>query len=100
MTAGQQSSIVRQESLACPFDRDGPDSIADPAVQPRLPVHPLFLQSGELRPKPPLVDRELTLFDMLDDPIVIRVMLRDGVARREVLNLFAAPKRDWLCRAA
>jgi hypothetical protein len=42
----------------------------------------------------------LTLFDMLDDPIVIRVMRRDGVARREVLNLFAARKRDWLCRAA
>jgi hypothetical protein len=63
-------------------------------------VHALFLQSGELRPKPPLVDRELTLFDMLDDPIVVRVMRRDGVARREVLNLFAARKRDWLCRAA
>jgi hypothetical protein len=63
-------------------------------------VRPLFLQFGELRPTPPLVDRELTLFDMLDDPIVIRVMRRDGVARREVLNLFAARKRDWLCRAA
>ena len=100
MTTEQQRSIVRQETLACLFDRGGPVSIADPAVQPRPPVRPLFLQSGELRPRPPLVDRELTLFDMLDDPIVIRVMRRDGVARREVLNLFAARKRDWLCRAA
>jgi len=96
----QESSIVRQETLACSFNPEAPVSIADPAVQPRPPVRPLFLQSGELRPTPPLVDRELTLFDMLDDPIVIRVMRRDGVARREVLNLFAARKRDWLCRAA
>ena len=49
---------------------------------------------------PPLVDRELTLFDMLDDPIVISVMLRDGVARGEVLKLFAALDRQCLCRAA
>jgi hypothetical protein len=96
----QESSIMRQETLACSFDFGAPVSIADPTVQPRPPVRPLFLQSGELRPTPPLVDRELTLFDMLDDPIVIRVMRRDGVARREVLNLFAARKRDWLCRAA
>ena len=48
----------------------------------------------------PLVDRELTLFDMLDDPIVISVMLRDGVARGEVLELFAALDRQCLCRAA
>jgi len=100
VTIDQQRSIVRQESLACSFEREAQVSAADPAVQPRLPVHPLFLQSGELRPKPPLVDRELTLFDMLDDPIVVRVMRRDGVARREVLNLFAARERDWLCRAA
>jgi hypothetical protein len=65
-----------------------------------IPVRTTFHELGRPRPKPPLVDRELTLFDMLDDPIVIRVMRRDGVARREVLNLFAAPKRDCLCRAA
>jgi hypothetical protein len=100
MTIDQQRSIVRRESLACSFNSVAPVSIANPAVQPRPPVRPLFLQSGELRPKLPLVDRELTLFDMLDDPIVIRVMRRDGVARREVLNLFAARDRDWLCRAA
>jgi hypothetical protein len=60
----------------------------------------MFRELGRPRPSAPLVDRELTLFDMLDDPIVIRVMRRDGVARGEVLNLFAARKRDWLCRAA
>jgi hypothetical protein len=60
----------------------------------------MFHEMGQPRPTPPLVDRELTLLDMLDDPIVVRVMRRDGVARREVLNLFAAQKQDWLCRAA
>ena len=60
----------------------------------------MFHELCQPRPTPPLVDRELTLLDMLDDPIVVRVMRRDGVARREVLNLFAAQKRDWLCRAA
>ena len=63
-------------------------------------MHAMFHELAQPRPTPPLVDRELTLFDMLDDPIVIRVMRRDGVARREVLNLFAARKRGWLCRAA
>jgi hypothetical protein len=60
----------------------------------------MFHELDQPRPTPPLVDRELTLLDMLDDPIVVRVMRRDGVARREVLNLFAAQNRDWLCRAA
>jgi len=55
---------------------------------------------SEPRRNPPLVDRELTLFDMLDDPIVINVMRRDGVARGEVLKLFAALDRQCLCRAA
>ncbi len=50
--------------------------------------------------KPPLVDRELTLFEMLDDPIVIRVMRRDGVQRAQIMTLFAAQDRKWLCRAA
>jgi len=49
---------------------------------------------------PPLVDRELTLFEMLDDPIVIRLMRRDGVERAEVVTLFAAQERQWLCPAA
>jgi len=60
----------------------------------------MFHELSQPRPTSPLVDRELTLFDMLDDPIVIRVMRRDGVARGEVLNLFAARNRNWLCRAA
>jgi hypothetical protein len=60
----------------------------------------MFRKSGEPRPSPLLVDRELTLFEMLDDPIVIRVMRRDGVARPELLKLFAAQDRGWLCRAA
>ena len=100
MTIDQQRSIVRQETLACSFDPGAPVSIAVPAVQTRTPVRAMFHKLGQPRPTPPLVDRELTLFDMLDDPIVIRVMRRDGVARREVLNLFAARARDWLCRAA
>ena len=57
-------------------------------------------EPGRPRPIPPLVDRELTLFEMLDDPIVIRVMRRDGVARPEVMKLFAAQNRECLCRAA
>ena len=52
------------------------------------------------RPNRPLVDRELTLFEMLDDPIVIRVMRRDGVQRAQIMTLFAAQDRKWLCRAA
>jgi len=38
--------------------------------------------------KRPLVDRELTLRDMLDDPIVQDVMRRDGVQRWQVEQLF------------
>lgn len=57
-------------------------------------------QSLSPRPNPPLVDRELTLLEMLDDPIVLRVMARDRVGRHDVLKLFAMPRRDWLCRAA
>ena len=57
-------------------------------------------EPSEPRRIPPLVDRELTLFDMLDDPIVISVMRRDGVARGEVLELFVALDRQCLCRAA
>jgi hypothetical protein len=35
---------------------------------------------------------------MLDDPIVARVMRRDGVARSDVTRLFAARQRERLCR--
>jgi hypothetical protein len=44
-------------------------------------------------------DRELTLCEMLDDPIVVRVMRRDGVARGDVIRLFAARRRERLCRS-
>jgi hypothetical protein len=43
-------------------------------------------------------DRELTISEMLDDPIVIRVMRRDGVARSDIARLFAARPRGRLCR--
>lgn len=62
-----------------------------PAMFHELPTPP---------PSQPLVDRELTLIEMLDDPIVVRVMQRDGVARADVVTLFAAGRRSWLCRAA
>jgi hypothetical protein len=35
--------------------------------------------------------REPTLCELLDDPIVARVMYRDGVSRGEIAALFAAP---------
>lgn len=54
----------------------------------------------ERRPTPPLVEVELTLTQMLDDPIVVRVMQRDGVDPAQVLQLFVKRQRDWLCRAA
>lgn len=60
----------------------------------------LYREPRQPRPNPPLVDRELTLFEMLDDPIVIRVMRRDGVQRAQIMTLFAAQDRTWLCRAA
>ena len=60
----------------------------------------MLRESTERRQSPPLVDRELTLFDMLDDPIVIIVMARDGVARGDVLKLFTALDRQCLCCAA
>jgi hypothetical protein len=47
-----------------------------------------------------LVDRELTLCEMLADPIVIRLMRKDRVGRDEIAKLFAALPRDRLCRAA
>ncbi len=37
-----------------------------------------------IKPKPP----ELTLFEMLADPIVQDVMRRDGVTREQVIHLF------------
>ena len=58
----------------------------------------LFLEIGmptmmpRPRPEPPS-ERELTLYEMLDDPIVVRVMRRDGVARSDVTRLFAARQR-------
>ena len=63
------------------------------------------MQSTFLRPsspnhRAPLVDRELTLYEMLADTIVIRLMKRDGVTRAEVVQLFTAPARKRLCRAA
>ena len=51
-------------------------------------------------PPPPLVDRELTLQEMLADPIVIRLMARDGVTRSEVIALFETGARGRLCLAA
>jgi hypothetical protein len=57
-------------------------------------------KSGSEAERPPLVDHELTLLEMLADAIVIRLMRRDGVTRAEVLNLFMAPARERLCRAA
>ena len=62
-----------------------------PAMFHELPTPP---------PSQPLVDRELTLIEMLDDPIVLRLMRRDGVDRPEVLELFARRRWSWLCRAA
>ena len=47
-----------------------------------------------------LVDRELTLGEMLADPIVIRVMRRDGVTQADIVRLFAAWPRGRFCRAA
>jgi hypothetical protein len=75
-------------------------SIADPAPLSRTSMPATHREPIKKRANPPLVDRELTLSEMLDDPIVIRVMRRDGVARPEVLKLFAPQDRDWLCRAA
>jgi hypothetical protein len=46
-----------------------------------------------------LVDRELTLRDMLDDPIVQDVMRRDGVKRWQVEQLFES-LRPQMRRAA
>ena len=51
----------------------------------------------EHRPEPPK-ERELTLCEMLDDPIVAHVMRKDGVARSDVTRLFAARQRERLCR--
>jgi hypothetical protein len=48
--------------------------------------------------KRPLVDRELTLREMLDDPIVQDVMRRDGVERRHVEQLFETLRP--VCRRA
>jgi hypothetical protein len=53
----------------------------------------------EQTPEPPS-ERELTLCEMLDDPIVVRVMRRDGVSRADVARLFAARRWSRLCRAA
>ena len=52
------------------------------------------------RPQPPLVDRELTLGEMLSDAIVIRLMRRDGVTVEDVVSLFSQPRWGRLWRAA
>ncbi|HEY5363400.1 MAG TPA: hypothetical protein VIJ49_04310 [Aestuariivirga sp.] len=46
-----------------------------------------------------LVDHELTLREMLDDPIVQDVMRRDGVQRWQIENLFET-LRPTMRRAA
>jgi hypothetical protein len=100
MTGNHKRSIVGQEMLACFFDVGAPVFVADPAFQQRTSMQPMLRGLSKPRRNPPLVDRELTLSDMLDDPIVLRVMRRDGVARGDVLKLFAALDRQCLCRAA
>ena len=59
-----------------------------------------FRKPSSKADRPTLVDRELTLYEMLADPIVIRVMRRDGVSYADILNLFVSPARERLCRAA
>jgi hypothetical protein len=54
----------------------------------------------ETRPNAPPAERELTLTEMLDDPIVLCVMRRDGVRRADIVALFGSLDRQWLCRAA
>jgi hypothetical protein len=60
----------------------------------------MFCEEKKQPMKPPLVDRELTLCEMLADPIVITLMRRDGVAREEILCLFHDLTRRRLCLAA
>jgi hypothetical protein len=50
--------------------------------------------------KPQLVDRELTLGEMLADPLVICVMRRDEVTQADIVRLFAASPLGRFCRAA
>jgi len=59
-----------------------------------------FPKSSRAADRPPLVEREPTLWEMLDDPIVIRLMRRDGVTVADVLSMFTTPARGRLCRAA
>jgi hypothetical protein len=46
------------------------------------------------------VDRELTLREMLADPIVIRVMRRDGVTHADIVRLFSTWPWGRSCRIA
>jgi len=52
------------------------------------------------RPQPPLVERELTLGEMLSDAIVIRLMRRDGVTAEDIVSLFSQDRWGRLWRAA
>jgi hypothetical protein len=66
----------------------------------RFGIYQMFCEEKKQPMKPPLVDRELTLCEMLADPIVITLMRRDGVAPQEILNLFVDLTRRRLCLAA
>jgi hypothetical protein len=53
-------------------------------------MHKMLREPLPRRPKAKPADRELTLGEMLADPIVIRLMRRDGVVSAEVAALFNA----------
>jgi len=63
-------------------------------------MHTALCKPGFEGEKPPLVDRELTVREMLADEIVIRLMERDGVTRAQVVEVFMTARRVRLCRAA
>ena len=63
-------------------------------------MNALSSRSAPRRPQPPLVEKELTLGEMLSDAIVIRLMRRDGVTAEEVVSLFSQPRWGLLWRAA
>jgi hypothetical protein len=65
-------------------------NITQLCIEPILPKYEaeILEVSMHIFSKRKLVDRELTLHEMLDDPIVQDVMRRDGVKRWQVEQLF------------
>jgi hypothetical protein len=94
----QEISRLRQTMFDCSA-RSGASYDSDWIGLLGNSMHKMLREPLPRRPQAKPADRELTLGEMLADPIVIRLMRRDGVVSAEVAALFNAQSELPLCCA-